>query len=41
MKNNTTYKSPEIEVIDMEFEGSLLAASSADVGVKDWEDVEL
>lgn len=41
MKENTTYKSPVIEVIEMEVEGSVLAASSADVGVKDWDDVEL
>ena len=41
MKTNTAYKSPEIQVIEMEVEGSVLAASSADVGVKDWEDVEI
>lgn len=41
MKKNATYTSPEIEVIEMEFEGSVLAASKADVGVNDWDDVEL
>lgn len=41
MRENTTYKNPMIEVIEMEVEGSVLAASSADVGVKDWDDVEL
>ena len=41
MRENTTYKNPMIEVIEMEVEGSVLAVSSADVGVKDWDDVEL
>ena len=41
MRENTTYKNPMIEVIEMEVEGSVLAASLADVGVKDWDDVEL
>ena len=38
---NITYVSPLIEVIDMELEGSILTASSADVSVRDWEDEEI
>ncbi len=41
MKVNIEYKSPEIEVIEMIIEGSVLAGSSTDVEVKDWEDVEI
>lgn len=41
MKVNIEYKSPEIEVIEMIIEGSVLAGSSIDVEVKDWEDVEI
>ena len=37
----TDYTSPEIQVIEIEVENSILTASSADVGIKDWEDVEI
>ena len=41
MKVNIEYKSPEIEVIEIEVEGCVLAASTGNVGIKDWEDVEI
>lgn len=41
MKTNTTYISPEIQVIEIEVEGCVLAASTGNVGIKDWEDVEI
>lgn len=41
MKTNTTYISPEIQVIEIEVKGCVLAASTGNVGIKDWEDVEI
>lgn len=41
MKTNTTYISPEIQVIEIEVEGCVLAGSTANVEIKDWEDVEI
>ena len=41
MKANTLYKSPKIDIIEIEIEGSVLSGSSAEVEIKDWEDVEL
>ena len=41
MKKNIIYIKPEIDVIEIEMEGTILSTSSADAEVKDWEDVEL
>jgi hypothetical protein len=38
---NTVYTSPEIDIIEIEMEGSILSGSSANAVVKDWEDAEL
>lgn len=38
---NTVYTSPEIDIIEIEMEGSVLSGSSVNVEVKDWEDVEI
>lgn len=37
----TVYTSPEIDIIEIEMEGSVLSGSSVNVEVKDWEDVEI
>ena len=41
MKENNTYISPVINILELYFEGSILTGSNVDVGVKDWEDVEI
>ena len=41
MKDMNIYVSPSLETLELETESNILAASGADVGVKDWVDEEI
>lgn len=41
MKDMNIYVSPSLETLELEPESNILAVSGADVGIKDWEDVEI